>query len=120
MLGEQPDDAAVTVASDSTNGSATSSAPTDAVSDAKQDVTVTNDANDTDDKANGSSSSTTTMERQEDATPTKSDANKDGDMGINHAVPIIGVAIVGGAVVVYASKRKRGGNEDSADAASKQ
>ena len=122
VLGEQPD-ASITVASDSTNGQAAPSASTDAASDAKQDVvTVTNDTKDTDSKTNGSRSGKTTG-KQKDATPTKSDADKDGDTGINPAVPIIGVAIVGGSVVatVYASKRKKNGDsEDSAGAASKQ
>ena len=63
------------------------------------------------------------MERQEDTTPTKSDASSnDGDTGINPVIPIIGVAIVGGAVVatVYSSKHKKGNEEDAADAARKQ
>lgn len=122
VLGEQPHMTQFSAASDAAAGDqgATANSAEDA---SKQGASVGNGIDGTKPvgtkdgrKVTGSKS----VGKHDGVTKAVSNAHKD-DAGTSVALPVIGVAIVGGAVVatVYASKRKRESGDDGSDVASK-
>ena len=122
VLGEQPHMTQFSVASDAAAGN--QEMPTNSAADAsEQGVSASNGVEGTKSVGTKDGRNVTGSKpvgKHDGVTKSVSNAHKN-DAGTSAALPIIGVAIVGGAVVatVYASKRKHESGDDGSDTASK-
>jgi len=121
VLGEQPHMTQFSVASDAAVGN--QEMPTNSADASEQGISASNGVEGTKSvgtKDGGNVTGSKPVGKHDGVTKSVSNAHKN-DAGTSAALPIIGVAIVGGAVVatVYASKRKHKGDDDGSDTASK-